>query len=688
MQKRIADRLSGLVRAPVYQGLRLRFLLMLGQLAVAAAALASNGQIEVMAYPSMNVADAHSITTITVTVRDTNGRAVPDGTQVLFDTTLGSFRDPVATTISGQTQAVLIAGSIPGTAVITVKCLSFNATAKYEYDFVKDRSLLSSEKEFIEITGPKQLKYSFDQQIVGCSGEKQDVHVRYRDITVDADDIQFDTRSYELRARNARLKIGKRQFPNFSDLYMVLNQRKGIGTGTYDGLKVDPDDPFRLFGNVVRLFAQPAEVFGLVAINQDGVKPTHDTTAASKFTFQDLSNTRSAVYAKQAVIFPHKEIQFHRAAIYVDDTKIVSLPLYDVNLLQPTEFAFPSIVNVNDSSLAINYPQYIELKPGETSLIRLHAGDNYGRTFGSAHGIFLDYELDWNKGDDMDGGLDYSGLARKDWSLGVHQFFRLDPQSSIYGQVEVPAGKSLFGSASYSSELQRFSVSLSENVTQTFEGPKLNTQQSQFVVEHDPIKAGKLPLNLFYGATASYNNGSNAILAQTQSNYGLRVRAQSLPLRMGSQDIVNAGVSVSKLVGTGTPPGLAVIGSVSLSHSFSNQVSSTFTYSYTRDGFTDILLGRNEVSLHTGADLGKFGLDLDASKSLDLDREDLYGDASLHLFGPWRIASSFTFDRYVGQQLLDYYWVLFYRLGTRDVGLSWSRVTHRLGIQVLGAQFN
>ncbi len=68
---------------------------------VSTLAHADTTAIRLNAFPSVSVADGRSTSTITAEVRDLNGRTVPDGTKVVFTTSLGSFRESVITTTGG-----------------------------------------------------------------------------------------------------------------------------------------------------------------------------------------------------------------------------------------------------------------------------------------------------------------------------------------------------------------------------------------------------------------------------------------------------------------------------------------------------------------------------------------------------------------------------------------------------------
>ena len=178
---------------------------------LATAAIAQQGTY-VTAFPSISVADGRSTTTISATVRDSNGRPVADGTRVGFTTTLGQFRQSVVTTSSGVARAVLVAGGVPGIAKITATALTANAApTTLEFEFVADRKLLASAQEYIEVVTAGAMQYSTDtySKLMSASAPDQGVSVRYRDMQISADDVQIDIPNSIIRAKRARLKFGK-----------------------------------------------------------------------------------------------------------------------------------------------------------------------------------------------------------------------------------------------------------------------------------------------------------------------------------------------------------------------------------------------------------------------------------------------------------------------------------------------
>src|SRR5262249_1438622 len=149
---------------------------------------------------------------------------------------------------------------------------------------------------------------------------------------------------------------------------------------------------------------------------------------------------------------------FQKAELLVDGEKTLKFPLFEYNLNGGTPIITDQIVNVNDSRVEVNYPHYLSLKPGQTSLLRFRTGETYGRCTFATGGTFMDYELHWNRGDQMDGGVTVSGLARKDYSVRLNQSFRFDGRSNAYAQIETPSFNSVFGSLGYSRQLNGFQL--------------------------------------------------------------------------------------------------------------------------------------------------------------------------------------------------------------------------------------
>lgn len=651
------------------------------------------GADQIVAYPSISVADGRSTTTITADVRDRTGRRVADGTRVIFNSTLGTFRESVVTTTNGLARAILVSGGSPGMAKITATPLSGGGSpSTFEFEFVADRSMLSSAKEYIEIVAPGLMHYTVDTRLLGAAGKGKGVSVRYRDIQVDADDVQIDIPRYVLRARKAHLKFGKID-QDFDELFITLNQRKGYGTtsfrakrpqvlrmqGRWLGLSTQqPDGTFA--------FVPPTEQdrYGLVEIRGSSITPATTVAPASNFEFEELVGSPSSIAAKKAVIFPSKQIQFQKADIYVADRKVMSMPLFQVNLQTGSDspVVTEQLVKVDNNNLNINYPYFLSLKPGQTSLLRFRTGEDYGRGNSTSRGAFIDYEMNWNRGDDMDGGFAVRGLGRRDWRLGLQQYLRIDDRSTASAQVEIPASSSFFGSAAVNRQFDGFQVSLNGSHTRSLRGTKYTLSDYSLVAEGNPIKMGRA-FQATIGVTAQTN--SNSLIGSSQSSTGIRTRLQSFAIPVDSKTNLTTSLSASIVRGQNIGDGFIIGSTTTLSRRFGNQGSLLFSYDFMRDGYNDKALGQHRLSAQTYWNMGRTNLTLFASKSMDIDRMNVYGDVSYRLSGLWRISSSYTFDKYLTNRFLDYDFAIGYRLGWREIGFIWSQRTNRIGFQLLGA---
>ncbi len=120
-------------------------------LLITAIGAADTAFLRITPFPSASVADARTQVTLSAEIRLSNGRLVPDGTQVYLATTLGTLREPIVTTINGVARGTLTAPAIPGVAKITATAPAYGATTVLDFEFVGDRSLLSSARNYVEV---------------------------------------------------------------------------------------------------------------------------------------------------------------------------------------------------------------------------------------------------------------------------------------------------------------------------------------------------------------------------------------------------------------------------------------------------------------------------------------------------------------------------------------------------------
>ncbi|MBS1716596.1 MAG: hypothetical protein JSS72_02545 [Armatimonadetes bacterium] len=663
---------------------RLRAVIFLFLSLIGAAAWAENAFLKLSAYPIATVADARSTVTVTAELRDSSGKAVPDGTQVLFETTLGSFRERVVPTRDGIARAVLVAGSEPDTAKITATAISVNATEVISVEMVSSRDLLPSTRTFLELIGAKPLKMAMNTRVMEAQGTPGDAHLRYMGWKIDADTIQVNVPLMEARAHNAKVS-NNGQSHVYTDLFFDLRSKKAVGVTTLEVTEITGLRPY--LDRWVAFETQKQKVTALSEWDGRKIRESRATYSDDTFKLADISDAPATVVAKRAVLLPGKEIQFQRAQIYAGDSRILALPLYQLSLNRPPSQLFADqIVNINDNHLAINYPYFLSLKPEESSLVRLRMGDSYGRQVGSINAINIDYEMNWSHGDRAEGGLSITGMNRSDTSVSLRQSYALSSKSNLNAQLDFPSLRSAYGSLNYGQQLTGAQLSLNATQSTTFRGSNVSNQTVAAVIEKDPIKLSK-KVNIFFGLTANHTHLASDADTSSQDTFGTRMRLQANPWKMDSVTTFNSSASVSKLFGRGALSGLATTANLSMARRVNQELSVQMGYNYLDDGLGTAVTGRHQLTMQGSYYAGRTGFSGLVTKGLDIQRLSATFDFRYRFNSLWRFAYGQTYSQYIGGGYNDYSAILGYQLGPRELGIVWSRATGRLGITLLGSDY-
>lgn len=655
-------------------------------LALSASALANAGNIRLTTFPNQLVADGRSTVTISAEVRTNGGEIVPDGTQVVFQTTLGTLKETTVATSGGAARATLIAGSLAGQAKVTATALRYNASNSISVELVRTPADLRKGQYYIEISAPTEMQFSLDNGIVAASGLDGGAKLKYQNIEIKADDMQFEIVAQRVKARNATLKIGKDE-RKFSSLQYSLISKTGRGVTE---IETEVAVGLRGMGRYFYFATEKQLRSGLVDIQSDGEirAAPRGLSPGRIFAFEDIAFASTLVHTSKLVLVPGKELQLHKATIYVEGQKALSLPLYQVSLdgSQPSSIA-EQIFTFNDSRLGIDYAHHLTLEPSSSSLVRFRTGQRYGRSFTGSGGAFLDYEWKWNRGPEMEGGLVVSGLARSDWTVDLSQNYRYSDNSTLSALISSPAHKTLFGSLNFAKPIGDYYFNMSAMGNKSLRGPDVESRQISAVVESRGIRPGDLPLNLYYGVTATDGSLKTSNFSRDTQNMGLRMRGHFDQFRFGRATSIDSGFTVSHLWGDGVE-GLSWQGNANLRTRLGNSTELAVGYDIVGGDALDLLLtGRQRINLQASYFHGSTNISLLGAKSLDADWSTFYIDTSYKLGGPFRFSTSYTLDQYLDATYLDYDYTLWYQLGVRDIGLTWSKRTGRLGLQFLGARF-
>lgn len=683
----------------------LRFPLVAAFAAAAALAAAGTYTIRLTPFPTAEVADGHSQIVVSAQVL-LDGRSVPDGTQVVFESNLGSFRESVVGTIGGVARATLVSGGVPGTAHIKATVSVGDASGSTcDIEFVKSREELSIARETLELTSTGSLVFAGDSRVIEGVAPDRGVTVRYRDLEIHADVVQVNLGDFSLKAKKAVVRRGRRT-TTYESFALNLSKRTGFGltniaTTRPDSLSVYP-------GGVAFTETSPtgeATVarsslrFAVVAVDRDRDHLPETPPPNDPFEMTDISNAPSSVGARKIVVYARREVQFHRADVYVNNARVMRFPLFVVNLNggSGSPMVTDDIVSVNNNQLAVNYPHYLLLKPGLTSLVRFRTGERYGQGLAGSKGAFLDYELSWSKGDDMTGGFTYAGLGRSDWDASARQFWRFDDKTTASLQADSPAGNSLFGSGSLTRTFgPNYSLILNGSQNHSLDRIKTgfaDAQNYSLSFDRNPERIHQTPFRISYGLTANssrvvvpnvVNGKLDGLRTVGQEGQGLTARMFSDSINIDKASSVNGSFGATQLYGPkviGT--GLGLNGSLSYTRRLSASTSAFVTYNYVQDGVSELVMGRHSLNFIGNYNLGSTTFRATVNKGIGVERLNLSGEASYRLNSLWRVSyTHFLNDSEFGS-LTEYFTVLSYRIGWREVGITWSSRSHRPGIQLM-----
>ncbi|MFN8140471.1 MAG: Ig-like domain-containing protein [Fimbriimonadales bacterium] len=624
--------------------------------ALVACAFAS-GSIQLSAYPLLSVADGRSTVTITALVRNSSGTTVSDGTIVRFSTNAGSFREADVRTVNGTARAVLVAPDRPQIVTVTASATGVNVVNSYDIEFVRDRSMLNTARQYAEITGPDYLVYHSEIKTVSATGANRTAKVSYRDIKIAASDMQVNLSSLNVVATDAVLTIGDKSV-DCKRLKYQLSQRRGSAIATIDGklayVKIAAAEPK----------VEPA-----------GMTPT-------EFDFADVGLSQTSIHSDRIVAFPNRELQFHHARMYVGDMKVMNFPMYSLKPNSDSPLFSDQLLSFQNGGVVLNYPHYLTLSPSFTSVVRLKSGQDYSRGGSTSQGIYLEWDNHYMMGEKAEGNFGLTNIGRDDMGLSWRHTQRIDYDTNANAYLDMPGFKSLYGNVGLTRDFKGYTAQLTATSARSLTGVDSESQRVDFNVDTDTKRLGKMPLTYSLGLTATSASAMYGSSKSSQEGVGIRNRLLLTPQPLWEGANFTASLTTTNLWGDSSSSGLKLLGNATVATPLGRAASLRLSYDYAQDKFTSDLLGRHRVSGELSFDSGPFGLTVFSSKALDIDSFQLFLDGSWEISGLWRFGSSLTWDQYLGSSVSDHLVWLGYRLGTREIALTYSPSTQRFGFQL------
>lgn len=626
----------------------------------AAAVCWCSGSIRLYSIPAISVADGQSTVTVYAELRASSGDPVPDGTVVRFSTTAGTFKEVDARANAGVARAVLVAPGTPGVSKVTASAPSIGTVNSFEVEFVSDRSILSASRQYAEVTSGENLFYSVELRLISAAAADRSATVKYREITIEAKDLQLDISQMKVVANDAVLIVDGVSTPCQFIRYN-LTRRRGVAIADVNGKRGGYD----IAG-------------GAFSLSEKGVLP-------KEFEFADVGTSPSSIHAEKIVAFPQREVQFHDARMYVGDTKIMGLPLYALNPNTQNGIFENQIIGFANGGLQLDYPYYLKLSPSQTSLFRVRSGQSFARGGNASRGVFLDWENKYMLGENGEGSLTLAGIGRSDMGLSWFHTQRFDERTTLTSSVNVPGFKSVYGSVNASRSFEGFNLTFTADSSQSLRGNTYRSQRADLALETVLKRVGDLPVMTSFGLTA---NSSEATFGKTHSKregYGLRGQFLLLPQKLWGGSSMTASLKLTQLWGNGQGTGFGILGNTTVTTQLGQDASLSLSYDYVNDAFTSALTGHHRLGGEFFMEKRPFSANLFGGKSLDIDSFNLFADGSYHFSKLWRVGTQLSYDEYRGSVINDQSLVLGYRLGTREIGLTYSVTGKRFGFQLLNA---
>ena len=619
----------------------------------------ANGAIRVSVYPAAAVADGASQILVVAEVRTAQGKPAPDGTQVAFNTTLGAFREPVVAAEGGVARATLIASQTPGTATITATAVGLGVVGETQALFVATQDELRSATDYVQVLGTEYLAYANEQRLIAASGRARGASVRFSFTRIEADDLQLEVENLRVKARNARLHFGSETI-EFAELSYELRASQGYGVAEREGR------------------------WEVVRVRHGTVEPFDAVVPAEQFRFADISESSLVIKAAQIWFYPNERIQFHRAEFYVGEVRTLSLPLYSQSLWSGG-VGSDTLIGVQSGQVYLDVPYYYMLTPTQVGALRLRTAQVGGRTMGAARGMFLDLEHEYRVGFGT-GMVSLTSLARNDWGLNWRHQQPLSPNTRVALWLDSPAHQGIYGSVQLSHQARGYSTGVTLAGSTYWRGIRAQSLRTDVFVETTPRRIAELPVRQSLSLNFAANRLQGNTGTQTREGVGIRARWNLIPQSLGKGTTLTGGLTVGRFVGNLPNAGWSLTGTLGVTQALGAGGALSLNYDYAQDALSANLLGRHRLSGSLSWSASeRYYLTGYFSRALDANSVSYVGDFSWRISPLWRVGLGYTWQRYQQYDFRDQTFTVAYRIGFREVALTWSSFSKRWSVDLLTA---
>ena len=623
-------------------------------------AAANDYSLWLRAQPQAIVADSFSTTTITADVRDAEGHAVPDGTEVDFTTSLGII-DHIVRTSSGIARARLQSSATVGTALVSAVVANGRAVAQLNVDFLAPGTEMFDES-FILVSSDQQLGYDVGGQVVDAAGG---VKIYHRGVTITAEEAQIDVKGNILRARarlggdNIIIKKGDKEI-QASALYYNFNKMNGVLlTPADDGAK-------RMLFRGRDLFLEPDK------------KPDKKVS----FDFTPVEQANMFIRAKSLVIRPGEEIKIKHANFYMEGDKVLSVPLHVVSLNSRNAGA-SQMITYGTEGLQMNLPLYYSLTPNGTGSFQLRHSDPTGwGSYSNSGGWQIDLDQEYTLGGSTEGNFKVNRITSGDWGLSWNDRRELDSDSRLYTYLDFPSHENLYGTLDYSRSLGEYTMSVNMRGNMLTNAANRYSSMAYLQSRSKPLIGGAL--SYAFTTKLAYDNYFDSDDSNRfGSGLGLQLYAKPIELGKGS---INTSVTAFQGWG-GSLAGSTLYANAGYNRSLSTIGSFGLNYAYSFNNSDDIY---SEHRLSADLFLSPSRLwnsRINATYSLSDDSISAFADFGYSIRPTLRLSFQDTYQKYTGGKYTDYEIALAKALGRQEARIIWSQSRKRFRVEFSALSF-
>lgn len=610
------------------------------------------------AHPQAIVADGRSETTISAEVRDSTGRPVPDGTNVDFTSSIGTI-ERTARTVAGVARARFQSTVTVGTAMVSAVATMGNAVAQLRVDFLEPGTELFDES-FITVASKKYLGYDAGGGVVDSAGG---VVIAHRGLTINAEEAQIDVKSNILRAK---CKMGvdniviRRESKRVeaSALYYDFNSMSGVLlTPAAEGAK-------RMTFRGRDFFVQPA---------------TEDADQTRSLDYKPVTEASMFVKAASLVIRPGEEIKFKRAVFYVDGTKMLSVPLYVINL-KGGGSGTSQMLTYGTDGLRMDLPFYYSLTPSSTGAVRLRRSEPGGWGYYSGRpGWQLDLEQDYNSGGSTEGTFLLNRItSASDWGARWTNRKEFNNDSQVYTYVDFPSHRSLYGSMNYSRSLPNYTLSVNGRANKLINSPGSVATDAYIQSRPKSIMGGALSYSVTSRVSADMGRGNHLGTGCGLQLYGKPFTVRGLgnvntSLLAGRNWGPYAGSTLSATAGVYRPLGNA--GALGLNYSYA--------WGNTGSGYRQHQISAN-LSLSPSAKWSAYAY---ATAGITDHSLSAFGSLSYQMAPTWRLGVLGTYQKFGTYSYPGAEFALAKGIGKQEMSLIWSSSLRRFRVEFSALRF-